>query len=80
MIDGWIVQLAVKWMIISVHCRISENGDPDQERGVHAPVSVPGLARQRHLLDCIRPHQVRPLHHRKSSKIFSCLYCSLYDI
>ena len=43
----------------------SENGDPDEECGVHAPVPVPCFSGERHLLDCLRPHQIRPLHHRK---------------
>ncbi|KAL5664954.1 hypothetical protein ACJX0J_025062, partial [Zea mays] len=40
-----------------------EIGDPDKERGIHAPVPVPGLPRQQHLLDRLRAHPLRPLHH-----------------
>ena len=43
----------------------SENGDPDEECGVYAPVLVSGFPRERHLLDRLRPHPLRPLHHRK---------------
>jgi hypothetical protein len=48
----------------------SENGDPVQERGVHAAVPVPGLPRQRHLLDYLCTHQIRRLHHRKQTTTF----------
>ncbi|KAL5664946.1 hypothetical protein ACJX0J_025054, partial [Zea mays] len=40
-----------------------ENGDPDKERGVHAPVPVAGFPREWHLLDCLRAHPLRPLHY-----------------
>ena len=51
----------------------SENGDPDEERGVHAPIPVPSFSGERHLLDCLRPHQIRPLHHRKLLIISLCV-------
>jgi hypothetical protein len=44
----------------------SENGDPDEERGVHAPVPVHHVAAEQYLLDCIRPCTLRPVPHCKS--------------
>ena len=52
----------------------SENGDPDKERGVHAPFPVASFPRQWHLLDCLRTHPLRPLHHRK------LLYSTCYTV
>jgi hypothetical protein len=56
--------------ICSIHG--SENGDPVQERGVHA--AVPGLPRQRHLLDYLRTHQIRRLHYRNQTMLLLLLF------
>ena len=56
-------------MFLSFFCMMhgSENGDPDEECGVHAPVPISGFPRERHLLDRLRAHPLRPVHHRKKT-------------
>jgi hypothetical protein len=63
-----VVLLRVDPAHINLILRGAENGDPDEERGVHAAVPVAGVTLQRHRLDRLRIHdQTRPLHDRMQS-------------